>query len=524
MRNVRLRRIASDLAEGSGDRAQTELGEYLAQRPDDVDANHLMANACLRRGQQDEALAKLSRCIDLAPGFVRARFDRAKLLCKLNRFQAALFDLDFLLSRDAENPLFRQMKAEILRIIGEDARSLMLCEGLAVEHPAHAQCWIAYGHALRTLGHQQKSIAAYRKAIKCRPCSGLAWWGLAGMRTLSFDDGDLVAMEWQLRQADVPADDRTALQFALGKAYEDRRDYSRSYEMYAKGNAALRARLDDGAPARLAARADAMKALFTSDLLNRSVGGCCESPDPIFIVGQPRSGSTLLEQILASHSAVEGTAELPYIRALAARLEQRGGFPATLATLATSELKAMGEEYLQSTAVHRKLGRPFFIDKAPANFWHLGLIRLILPNAKIIDARRNPAACLLSMFKLYFNMARPRLVELGRSYRDYVSLMAHFDSAMPGKIHRVLYENLVSDPEGETKRLLDHLGLPFEESCLRFYETTRTVLTVSSEQVRRPISRDTMNSWRNYEPWLGPLLKSLGSVFDRYPAVPEELI
>ncbi len=521
VRNARLRRIATDLAQGRADPAQAELGEHLARHPGDADAAALMAHACLLLGRPEEALSQFSRCLELAPDFARARLDRAKLLFKLNRFQAALDELDRLLQQDAGNPLFRQMKADILRIIGEDARSLALCEELAAEYPARAPSWIAYGHALRTMGYREEGVAAYRKAIECRPCSGLAWWGLAGMRTVGLGDGDAAAMEEQLRRSDIPPEDRIALQFSLGKAFEDMRDYKRSYEMYAKGNTALRLRLDDGSPDRLAARAAATRTVFTPELAGRSGG--CDAPAPIFIVGQPRSGSTLLEQILSSHSAVEGTAELPYIRALARRLEERGDYPAVLATLAPAERKAMGEDYLQSASVHRKLGRPFFIDKAPANFWHVGLIRLILPNAKIVDARRNPAACLLSLFKLYFNIARPRLTELGRSYRDYVALMAHFDAVLPGRIHRVIYETLVGDPEGETRRLLDYLGLPFEESCLRFYETKRTVLTSSSEQVRRPISGEAVDSWRHFEPWLGPLIRSLGSVFDLYPSIPEEL-
>jgi tetratricopeptide (TPR) repeat protein len=521
LRSARLRAVAASLAEGRVDFAREELARHLAKHPDDADALYLSAQARLRTGRREEALPELARALELAPEFTRARFDRAKLLFALDRFPDALAEIETLLASDAANPLFRRMKADILRITGEDARSLALCKDLVDDDPARPQSWIAYGHALRTTGRRDEAVAAYREAIARRPCSGLAWWGLAGMRTVPFGEGDIRAMETQLARGDVPADDRIALQFSLGKAFEDAGAYERSYALYAAGNAALRLRLDDDNPRRLAARAAATKAFFTPDMLRR--GGGCEAQGPIFIVGQPRSGSTLIEQILSSHSAVEGTAELPYIRALARRLEARGDYPAVLATLGSAELKALGEDYLQSASAHRKLGRPFFIDKAPANFWHVGLIRLILPNARIVDARRNPAACLLSMFKLYFNMARPRLTELGHSYRDYVALMAHFDSAAPGSVHRVIHENLIDDPEGETRGLLDRLGLAFEESCLRFHESKRTVLTASSEQVRRPITRDALESWRHYEPWLGPLLKSLGSAYTAYPDVPEDL-
>jgi hypothetical protein len=272
------------------------------------------------------------------------------------------------------------------------------------------------------------------------------------------------------------------------------------------------------------------KTIFTSEFLKSRSSAGCPAPDPIFVLGRPRSGSTLIEQILSSHSAIEGLAELPYITTLAGRLENRDGaipygteYLRALEKMEPQGLMALGEEYMRTTQGHRKLGRPFFIDKKPANFSHVGMIMLILPNAKIIDARRHPAASALSMFKQYSSKGRLRLTELGRFYRDYVELMAHFDRVAPGRIHRVHYENMVADPDTEVRRLLDHLGLPFEESCLRFYETKRTVLTPSSEQVRKPISSEAVDHWRNYEPWLGPLIRGLGSVFTEYPAVPEEL-
>jgi hypothetical protein len=233
--------------------------------------------------------------------------------------------------------------------------------------------------------------------------------------------------------------------------------------------------------------------------------------------------------MLCSHSAIEATGELAHIRALSKRLEEvdapaRGtDYPRILAELEPSALAGLGEEYLESTRVHRNLGRPFYIDKNPANYFQLGMILLVLPNAKIIDARRHPAASCLSIFKQNFQLTNLRLSELGRVYRDYVELMAHFDRVLPGRIHRVIYENMVRNPEAEVRRILDYLGLPFEDGCLRFYETERAVHTPSSEQVRRPISNEAVDHWRNYEPWLGPLIESLGSVFTSYPDVPEEL-
>jgi hypothetical protein len=348
------------------------------------------------------------------------------------------------------------------------------------------------------------------------------------MKTVRFSDADVAAMQDQLGRTDISPDDRAGMQFSLGKALEDRRAYDLSFEQYAKANAGMRARTKYDPQATTKLVADS-KALFTRAFLQSRGDAGCKAPDPIFVLSLPRSGSTLVEQILASHSAIEGAGELRNIQALAGRLRDREAaahgtsYPGVLGKLEPADLAKFGEEYLQNTRLHRKLGRPYFVDKMPANLHHAGLIHLILPNAKIIDVRRHPADCGLSMFRHYFSTARPNLTELGRFYRDYVELMAHFDRVLPGRIHRVIYEQLVADPETEIRRLLDYLGLPFEEGCLRFHETKRTVFTPSSEQVRRPISGAAVDYWRNFEPWLGPLIKSLGSVLTDYPSVPEEL-
>ena len=340
------------------------------------------------------------------------------------------------------------------------------------------------------------------------------------MKTVGFGDADIAAIQKQLLEPDISPDDRVLLQFALGKAYEDKGVYDRSWEHYAKANAAMRLRVDYD-PDTLSSGVAANKQVFTAEFLRSRSGMGCNAAGPIFILGRPRSGSTLVEQILCSHSMVEGTAELPYITALARQETSEKDFPELVEQLGPDMLLGLGQAYLESAHIHRKLGRPFFIDKNPANYFYIGLIQLILPNAKIIDVRRNPAAASLSIFKQYYSRINLRLNELGRFYCDYVELMAHFDRVMPGRVHRVIYEEMVSNPEAEVRRLLDHLGLPFEEACLRFYETERPVLTPSSEQVRRPISNEAVDHWRNYEKWLAPLIKSLGPVFTEYPAVPD---
>jgi tetratricopeptide (TPR) repeat protein len=529
IRSARLQKIAANLQGNASERAEEELREFLARNPDDVGALRLMAQTAGRHGRKREEAALWVRCLELAPDFAAARFNYANLLFKLSKFKDALSELDRLLAVDGNNALFLQLKANIFETIGENEQSLAICERLANENPNRAESWISYGHALRAVGHQDKAVAAYRRAIEIRPSFGTAYWSLANMKTVRFSDADIAAMLEQLKRTDITVDDRITLQSSLGKAHEDKREFERSYEHYAKANAAMRVRISYD-PETLSSGVAANKALFTPAFLQSRSEAGCKAPDPIFILGRPRSGSTLIEQILSSHSAIEGTAELPYITAMAGRLEEREGpipygtgYLKVLERLTPEELVQLGEEYLEDTRMHRKLGRPFFIDKKPANFSHVGMIHLILPNAKIIDARRHPAASCLSMFKHYSSKGRLRLTELGRFYRDYVELMAHFDKVLPGRIHRVIYEDMVANPEAEVRRLLDYLGLPFEDSCLRFYETKRTVLTPSSEQVRKPISGEAVDYWKNYEPWLGPLIRSLGSVFSEYPSVPEEL-
>jgi len=518
IRSVRLRRIVSNLQELDIPDAERELREYIARYPDDADALSLLANLLALSRRNREAALLLERCLDIAPDFAAARFSYARVLSQLNEFEAALRELDRLLAADSENPLFRQMKANVLETIGENEQSLAICEQLVTENPSRAASWISYGHALRAMGAREESAAAYRNA----------YWSLANMKAVRFSNDDIAAMQEHLKRTDIPSDDRVLLQFSLGKAYEDLGDYARSWEQYAKGNATARLRIEYDSDA-MSSRVAVNKRLFTSEFFKSRYGVGCKAPDPIFVVGRPRSGSTLIEQILSSHSAIEGAGELPYIPALASRLKEcdaptyGADYPELLAKLDPAGFEAMGEEYLNKAKVHRKLVRPFFTDKKPPNSFHIGLLHLILPNAKIIDARRHPAACCLSMYRQHFSTTNLRLTELGRGYRDYVELMAHFDRVLPGKIHRVIYEDTVRNAEAEVRKLLDYLNLPFEENCLRFYETKRMVHTPSSEQVRRPISDEAVDHWRHYEPWLGPLIESLGSVFTCYPEVPREL-
>ncbi|MDB5493872.1 MAG: hypothetical protein JWP86_1209, partial [Phenylobacterium sp.] len=360
--------------------------------------------------------------------------------------------------------------------------------------------------------------AAYKKSLELAPGLGDAYWSLANLKVAALGPADEAAMLAALRRTDLGADDRLHLHYALGKALEDRGEHPAAFEHYAKGAALRRAETPYDAAETTAVLRRA-ESLFTADFFAERAGAGSPSPAPIFIVGLPRSGSTLVEQILASHSQVEGTMELPDIALIAQELIRSGAggagatYPDLLASLDAGQLANLGEAYLERTRVQRKSGRPFFVDKMPNNFHHIGLIQLILPRARIIDARRHPLGAGFSAFKQHFAHGHAfsyDLTDLGRYYRDYVELMAHFDAVLPGRIHRVIYEDLVEDTEREVLRLLDACGLPFEDGCLRFYENGRAVRTVSSEQVRRPIFRQGLDQWRAYEPWLEPLQAALG--------------
>jgi len=521
-------RAANALCENQLAVAEQTLRAVLKARPTDAAAIRMLAETGMRLGRHEDAENLLARCVQLAPGFTAARHNYATVLYRHNKPVEAIAQLDRLMADDAENPAYLNLKAAALGRIGEYEGAIELYAAVLARHTAHPKTWMSYGHALKTVGRQADAIDAYRRALALQPGLGEVWWSLANLKTVSFDGADVLAMEMELRRADLSEEDRFHLEFALGKAREDRGDYEASFDHYARGNALRRESLGYDAD-ETALHVRRSRALFTADLFAARSGQGSTAPDPIFVVGLPRSGSTLVEQILSSHSQVEGTQELPDIIAIARRLggqarKSSGGvYPDMLAGLEPDELKALGEEYLERAGVHRKLGRPFFIDKMPNNWAHVGLIHLILPNARIVDARRHPLGCGFSAFKQHFARGQGftyDLTDLGRYYSDYVALMEHFVAILPGRIHRVIYERMVADPEAETRALLAHCGLPFEDGCLRFYENDRAVRTASSEQVRRPIFTDAADHWRNYEPWLGPLKAALGPVLDAYPDAP----
>lgn len=508
--------------------AEQILRDRLKAQPTDVAAIRMLAETGMRLGRYDDAEKLLSRCVELAPGFTPARHNYATVLYRHNKPVEAIAQLDVLLAGDAHNPAYLNLKAAALGRIGEYHEAIELYDRVLKAHPRHPKTWMSYGHALKTVGRQADSVEAYRRSLALAPHLGEAWWSLANLKTVTFSAEDVAAMEAQLARDDLADEDRFHLHFALGKAFEDQARYEESFRHYEEGNRLRKYELSYEAD-ETTTHVRRSKALFTPEFFAARAGQGSSAPDPIFVVGLPRSGSTLVEQILSSHSQVEGTQELPDIIAMARRLgggakkSSAGRYPDVLAELSPKELYQLGEEYLSRAEVHRKLGRPFFIDKMPNNWAHLGLILLALPNAKIVDARRHPLGCGFSGFKQHFARGQGftyDLTDIGRYYADYVELMAHFDAILPGRVHRVIYEQMVSNPEAETRRLLDYCGLPFEEACLRFYENDRAVRTASSEQVRKPIFTNAADHWRNYDMWLGPLKAALGPVLHAYPEAP----
>ena len=523
-----LQEAAAALAENRLAIAERLLKPFLKRQPDNVAALRMLAEVAGRIARYDEAEALLARCLELAPNFAPARHNHALVLYRQNRPAEAIEEVDRLLAAEPGHPAYRSLRAAALAQIGEYEGAIAGYQSVLADHPIQPKGWMSLGHALKTVGRTQDSISAYRRSLEQQPGLGESWWSLANLKTFRFTAEDVAAMQAQLARADLGEDDRLHLHFALGKALEDEGRWADSFEHYRQGNALRRDGLTYDAD-ETHAHVQRSRALFTPEFFSVRAGTGSPAGDPIFVVGLPRSGSTLVEQILSSHSDVEGTMELPDIASIARRLggERRPGeepaYPGVLAGLTPDQLRALGEEYLERTRIQRKTGRPLFIDKMPNNFAHLGLIQLILPNAKIVDVRRHPLACCFSGFKQHFARGQGftyDLTDLGRYYMDYVALMADFDTVLPGRVYRVIYEQLVEDAETEIRRLLAYCGLGFEPACLSFHETSRPVRTASSEQVRQPLYREGLEQWRHYEPWLGPLKAALGPTLGSYPAAP----
>jgi tetratricopeptide (TPR) repeat protein len=543
LHNRTLTEAANALADNRVDIAESLVATFLERRPRDPDALNLMADIARRSKRFEEAEQLLVRCIAQSPRCAGYRFNYSIILRRLERYDEALAQLDELLGDDPRNPLYRDQKASVLRLMGKDAEAIVYRRELSEDYPASPEAWLHYGHALRNEGDQDQCIAAYHRALELAPSLSAAYGSLADLKIYRFAAAEIESMEAQLGLPGLSTNARADLHHALGKAYGDEKLYAKSFENYAKGNALRRLGVDFDQD-RLTAHRLANESFFTQTFFCDRSGCGFNSRAPVFIVGMPRSGSTLLEQILSSHSAIEGLGELADLdkvlvrpltddkaenhqhqfgRGAVAKSDVVRAYLQMLNRLDGDHFRSLGEQYLEVTGRRRTTERPFFTDKTLPNYFYTGLIHLILPNAKIIDARRHPLDCGWSCFKSQFPGGHfaLRLGDIGRDYSNYVRLMAHFDRALPRRIHRVIYESLVTDPRTELGRLFEYLELPFEEQCLRFYENKRAVATQSSEQVRMPLYTSGVDQWLPYEPWLGPLKSALGAVLDSYPNAPE---
>ena len=494
--------------------AEPLLKAHLKDDPFDVKAIRMLAELAWRIGRLADAEHLLRRAIEIAPSFTAARAQLALVLGRMGRPGEALPLLEILFEDDVEDLGLFNLKAATVARLGDFAAAITLYESVIERAPNQPRVWLSYGHMLKTVGRQADGVAAYRRAIALKPTLGEAWFSLANLKTVKFDDPDIAAMRTALGDASLRDEDRFHIDFALGKAMHDAGKADAAFAHYAAGNALRR----NSQPYR---RADTTRAVdraieaFTAAAL--ATPGGCDAPDPIFIVGMPRAGSTLVEQILSSHSLVEGTSELPDLPALARKVAD---YPHGALTLSAAERTDIGQEYLARAAVQRRTERPFFIDKLPNNWLFVPFIRLVLPNAKIIDARRHPLGCCFSNFRQHFARGQAftyDLADVGAYYADYVRLMDHVDTVLPSKVHRIFYERMVDDTEAEVRGLLAYLGLDYESACLAFHETERAVRTPSSEQVRQPIYRDATDEWRRYDAHLGPLRDALGGALDSYP-------
>jgi tetratricopeptide (TPR) repeat protein len=497
--------------------AERLLKPFLQRNPTDVAAIRMLAEVAGRIGRYEDAENLLRRALELCPSFAAARFNLAIVLHRQHRSAEAAAEIEILLEADPDSPAYRNLHGAVHSRLGNYEDAVGEFERVLKARPGDPHLWMNYGHALKTIGRRDESVAAYRQCVGLRRTLGEGWWSLANLKSRVLTDADIDAMNEILAGKDLSAADRLHLHFALGTAHEDRAAWAASFDHYSKGNAVRRSqiRYDAAETWGIAGRTTA----FMSSKGFRDLHGAgCASSAPIFVVGMPRSGSTLVEQILASHSLIEGTKELAEISLLAGVIANKtnsrgkGLYPDSIELLERCDIKALGESYIRSSLIYRKTDKPFFIDKMPNNWLHVALISLILPNAKIIDVRRDPMDCCVSNFKQHFARGQHfsySLSEVGEFYCAYVHAMNDAQIARPGTIYRLHYESLVNDLESEALALLEFLGIPFEPSCTRFWENARAVQTASSEQVRRRIYRSSLGHWRNFAPWLGILSDTL---------------
>lgn len=510
---------AMDLHEGRLYRAEKACREYMLKHPRDVEGMRLLAAIGMELEVLDDAEFLLESCLVFDPSHRAARYDFVRVLHKRQKFKEAREQAAILLKADPVDPAYRSAFAAACLGVGDFETGMRMYDELVARQPLNPHAFLHRGHALKTVGRTAEAIESYRRAGRLKPDFGDAAWSLANLKTYRFTDEEIARMTAHESGPATSLEDRYHLAFALAKAFEQRGEFERSFRFYESGNRLKRSKLRYQSDRHLQ-HLKLQQEVFTPEFVQSRAGRGCPASDPIFIVGMPRAGSTLLEQILASHPMVDGTLELPNILSMAYRLngrqmiDEEPKYPGVLRELPSAAFRTLGLEYINGTKIHRK-SAPRFTDKMPNNFRHVGLISLILPNARIIDARRNPMACCFSVFQQLFAQGQEfsyDLADIGHYYRAYVELMDHWDRVLPGKVLRIHYEDVVADFETQVRRILQFCGLPFDERCLTFHETERAVRTASSEQVRQPLYRSGLDHWKNFEPHLQPLKDALGDL------------
>ncbi len=515
--------VRSMISEGALLKAERLCRAFMQKNPKHVEGMRLLADLAVRFDVLDDAEFLLESALEFEPENRFARFDYVNVLYRRQKYEQSLSEAEALLEKYPDNDSYRSAYANQCVAVGRYDEAVAIYNDLLARNPGADLLHLLKGHALKTTGDLEGAIDSYRAAYGARPDFGDAYWSLANLKTYSFDAEEIAALEKRVIDESVEANDRVHMHFALGKAFEDQDSFETAFDHYELGNTLKRDLLAYDAD-RMSTTLGLQESVCTRQFFDDRKDWGAKAPDPIFIVGLPRAGSTLLEQILASHSLVDGTFELPNIGALAHRLDgrrtrdQEPNYPKRLLDLNEDQVRQAGEQYLQDTKIHRS-DAPLFIDKMPNNFRHIGMIHAILPNAKIIDARRHPMACCFSGFKQLFASGQEftyGLREIGQYYSDYVRLMDHWNAVLPNRVLRVNYESVVGNLENEVRRILDYCGLEFEDACVEFHRTERSIRTPSAEQVRQPIYTSGLLQWQNFEPWLAPLKQALGDNVERY--------
>ena len=507
---------------GRFDEAERLYRIILRDNPKNVDAIRMLARIALAAKRHADAETLFQRAIELAPDFSGALSDLARLYKEQNRFGEAIAHCERVVALEPSNAQAHFQLAGILAPAALTFRAIESYEKAIELQPKFAGAHLGLGHTLKTVGRQDEAIAEYRECIRLRPDNGESYWSLANLKTYRLSEDDVTAMERSVAREDLTDQSRVNFLYAMAKAYEDRGDYAYAWEYYEQGNGIQR-RNERYDPVQIEVQHDAIIQVFEESLLQEKSGQGNPDASPIFIIGLPRSGSTLIEQILASHSEVEGTSELPYVGRVAISLSRNRAdgvnYPEAVRELSGEHFHRLGNDYLELAGLHRTEGKTRFIDKMPNNFPAVGFLHLVLPNATIIDARRHPLDSCLSCYRQLFAKGQTftyDLIDIGEYFLEYERMLDHWHAVLPGKVLTVQYEELVGDFDRQVRRLLEHCGLPFENSCLRFYETDRPVRTASSEQVRQPIHRRSIGFWRNYEDRLGRLKEVLEPSLQRY--------